>query len=122
MYSPWFLFGRAGLLQQTAEGKSGRSSALKVSCVDLISNEGSAKVAKSIKSLAYADDVKFLDGNSTVHLSCYVSVCCAILFAKLMTLTMTRVIMSPRIVALAFQLYMCSAELVSWGIKTQRGE
>ena len=32
--------------------------------MDAKSTDGSAKVAKSIKSLSFADDVKYLDGNS----------------------------------------------------------
>ena len=57
-------FDSAGLLEQNIDGKSGSCQLpLKISNADAKSTDGSTKVAKSIKSLSFADDVKYLDGN-----------------------------------------------------------
>jgi len=61
-------FREAGLLEQNIDGKSGNCQIpLKISNVDAKSTDGSAKVAKSIKSLSFADDVKYLDDEDEVN-------------------------------------------------------
>lgn len=45
------------------EDKSGKSSVLKRSALDVRSNEGSANIAKSVKSLSLADGAKYLNGS-----------------------------------------------------------
>ena len=51
---------------------------MKVSNIDARSNDGSTKVTKSVKSLALADEIKYLDGNYTPHINSHENVYCLV--------------------------------------------